>query len=701
MKERDTPTKAYKPDETIPAVDFSPAADDMPAQEQDLSAAVHDPLLGTTFNGRYEILTVLGRGGMSVVYLARHLIMKKIVALKVMHGHLANDENAVKRFRQEARAVSHFSHPHIIAVHDFGASESGQPFLVMDYVQGKSLASLLDTGKLAPERALAIFVQATSALQEAHANGVIHRDLKPSNIMLLDNDKEEDFVKIVDFGIAKLLPQEGEEYKKLTQTGETFGSPLYMSPEQCLAQPLDLRSDIYSIGCVMYEVLSGSPPLSGGNIYETIYKQINDLPPGLENAIADKNLREPLEAVVFKCLAKDRNQRYQSMAALQKDLDLLRQNSRRNLFSRIASAWSLAKLKHGPEKKSLGVRSASLLVVAVVALLAFSYTGLLWWNAYLNSSIANYAQNQRLWKPIDEKDHVFIDASTEEFTNDKQVVEAGVVLAKRLEAEEYFQALMDAGHFYFNHRSFDQAAEFFKKALAEAKTDTKKFQVREYVASLNGADANFYGKRWAIADQQYAQAASYLKTMADDPLTLALIDAKRADCAYFQMKLPEANQLLAEALQLFKTPARTRVNQPFAYKRFVATCYEKQGDVYRSMAQTSPDRQALLQKSRQSFLLAVDMWKDLNGPTSEDACICLVYVGLVDAELQNFAQAQADFEEAIAIMRSNNAMADRQKAIVLGSYSTVLFRQFKIPEGMAAMQEAARIREKLEIGKDQ
>jgi serine/threonine protein kinase len=700
MKEPDTPTKAYKPDDTIPAVDFSPAVDDMPARDQELS--VHDPLLGTTFSGRYEILTVLGRGGMSVVYLARHLIMKKIVALKVMHGHLSNDENAVKRFRQEARAVSHFSHPHIIAVHDFGAAESGQPFLVMDYIQGKSLSAVLEGSKLEPQRAVGIFIQAASALQEAHKNGVIHRDLKPSNIMLVDNEKGEDFVKIVDFGIAKLLPQEGEEYKKLTQTGETFGSPLYMSPEQCLAQPLDARSDIYAIGCVMYEVLSGKPPLSGGNIYETIYKQINDLPPGLESAIPDKNIREPLEAIVFKCLAKDRNQRYQTMAALQNDLEVLSRSSSRSIFARMSNAWSLARLKHAPEKKSLGVRAASMLVVLALLLGAGSYTGWLWWNAYLDSTVSSYVQDESLWRPIEVNEHPFVDATAEDFAKDKQLAEAGVVFAKRLsDQEKYYGALMDAGRLYFLHRSFDEAGEHYKKALAEAKGFPGRFRRPQFAACSAAADANLYGKRWAAADEYLSEASDHLRSIVDDPLTLSLLDTKRADCAYFQKNLSDAGARLDDAILRLSAPSKAKSDKPFLYKQFLARCYEKRGDVFRRLADKAANRQELLQKARSSFVQAVTLWKELKGPASEEACICLAYMGLIDAEMQDFAASQKDYEEAITMLRNNPDMTEGHKAIVLGGYSTVLFRQLHIAEGIAAMQEAANIREKSAVGKNQ
>jgi len=290
--------------------------------------ALRDPLVGSPFAERYRILGRIGQGGMSVVYKARHVLMRKLVAVKMLQAHQLGSGIAVRRFQQESQAVSAMDHPNIVHVDDFGVSDSGQPFLVMDFLEGASLADLIEKAGCIPvDRALHIFIQVAGALAHAHDRGIIHRDLKPSNIMLVKHDADEDFVKIVDFGIAKLLPQEGEDYHKLTQTGEVFGSPLYMSPEQCTGVGLDARSDIYSLGCVMYEALTGQPPLKGSTPIATINMQMSDMPPPLAIPRCDPRLAAHLDAVVFKAMDKDPARRYQSMSELRQDLLEIQSNA--------------------------------------------------------------------------------------------------------------------------------------------------------------------------------------------------------------------------------------------------------------------------------------------------------------------------------------------------------------------------------------
>jgi serine/threonine protein kinase len=283
--------------------------------------------VGAVVDGKYELLSLLGSGGMSTVYKARHAFMRNIVAVKLLHPRLLTDTLSVKRFQQEARAASRLKHPNAISVHEFGIS-GGQPYLVMDYLEGVSCAELVKReGKVGLEKSLHIFIQACDALADAHDRGIIHRDLKPSNVMLTKHKDDNCFVKVVDFGIAKIVSEAGGESLKLTSTGEVFGSPLYMSPEQCMGQSLDNRSDIYSMGCLMYEVLTGRTPFTGKNVLETILKQTNEPPPGLGAIDGDVRVVQKLDAIVLKCLAKAPEQRYQSMKDLRSDLESAAQSA--------------------------------------------------------------------------------------------------------------------------------------------------------------------------------------------------------------------------------------------------------------------------------------------------------------------------------------------------------------------------------------
>jgi len=277
-------------------------------------------LVGQTFADRYEILSLLGHGGMSIVYLARHKFMNRKVAIKVLHPEMTTDLNNVKRFRQEAEAVSTLQHPHLINVFDFGLSLEGEAFLVMDYVEGVTLNDILrKEGTLSLERFVNVFSQTCDALQHAHERGVIHRDLKPSNIMLVKEPNGSESVRVIDFGIAKL------DYKhrtaaNLTQPGEVFGSPTYMSPEQCMGVPTDARSDVYSLGCVMHEALTGGPPFLSEDPYQTMNSHVNQPPEPLNKVDPTLQIPACFEELIMRTLEKISSSRPQSMAEVQGEL---------------------------------------------------------------------------------------------------------------------------------------------------------------------------------------------------------------------------------------------------------------------------------------------------------------------------------------------------------------------------------------------
>ena len=286
-----------------------------------LTSLVDEQLVGTILNNTYEILEVIGGGGMGLVYKARHRLMNRIVAIKMLHRISSAD--TLKRFQLEAQAASCLSLPNILTVYDFGVTPEGQPFMVMDYLEGTSLADVLEAeGHVEIDRAISIFIQACGGLAHAHQKGVLHRDIKPSNIMLVKYGDQEDFVKIVDFGIAKLLNQGPGD---LTKSGEVYGSPSYMSPEQCRGRETDARSDIYAMGCVMYRTLTGFPLFTGDDIIELLFKQVSELPAPFNKICPELNLPLDLQAVVFKAIAKDPNDRFATMSDFKEALELLKE----------------------------------------------------------------------------------------------------------------------------------------------------------------------------------------------------------------------------------------------------------------------------------------------------------------------------------------------------------------------------------------
>jgi serine/threonine-protein kinase len=335
-----------------------------------------DQLIGTKLADRYLIMSVIGHGGMGVVYKARHELMDRIVAIKMLQSQLISDSMSVKRFQQEARAASKLKHPNVITLYDFGVSPTGQPYLVMDYLEGVSLADVIKKeGQVGVDRSVKIFGQACSALDHAHKQGVIHRDLKPGNIMLVEDDQDKDCVKVVDFGVAKLLWGGEEENQRLTQTGEVCGSPVYMSPEQCQGQKLDQRSDVYSMGVVMYEALTGRLPLLGKTMVDTMSKHISEMPQSFGVVRPDLYIPERLEAVIFRALAKDPASRLQSMEEFEQELKFaipkpgrspgLRgvTSERPTVTMEIPKSSVTAALEKQPEKSKAPIAIAIVLVV--------------------------------------------------------------------------------------------------------------------------------------------------------------------------------------------------------------------------------------------------------------------------------------------------------------------------------------------------
>lgn len=278
-------------------------------------------------SNRYKIGDLIGVGGMGAVYKAYDPQLDKTFAVKILQSELASDPNAVKRFEQEASAMCGLTHANVVAVYDYGVSKDGAPYIVMDYLDGVGLDKMIEgDAYLEPQRVVELFVQVADAVEHAHRKRVIHRDLKPSNIIVTTSDTGVESVKIVDFGIAKVMPEGDRTTQGLTQTGELIGSPYYMSPEQCTGTKMDNRSDIYSIGCVMYECLSGRPPFEGENPIQTILHHLHDLPQDLTGRFRNLEIPDTLNYIVMRCLEKHPGDRYQSADALKRDLELFRMN---------------------------------------------------------------------------------------------------------------------------------------------------------------------------------------------------------------------------------------------------------------------------------------------------------------------------------------------------------------------------------------
>ncbi|MBK6692664.1 MAG: serine/threonine protein kinase [Myxococcales bacterium] len=290
------------------------------------SARPPESLVGTVIQGRYRIDQLVGEGGMAAVYRAHHLHMRKDVAVKVLHAEMTRMREVVQRFEREAMAAAHIEHPNVAAAKDFGQLEDGSFFLVLEFVDGKSLRDLIAEGPLPLGRALRVLHQIAAALQRAHSLGIVHRDLKPENVMLVEREGETDFVKVLDFGIAKVpigeISADGAPPgTALTQLGMVYGTPEYMAPEQALGQAVDPRADIYSLGVITFEMLAGVRPFEHASKVTLLGMHVTAPVPRIADKAPLVVVPEEIEAIIRKTLEKEAGHRYADSKELLEAID--------------------------------------------------------------------------------------------------------------------------------------------------------------------------------------------------------------------------------------------------------------------------------------------------------------------------------------------------------------------------------------------
>jgi serine/threonine protein kinase len=364
--------------------------DDHAIDRQLQEAAVATLTAGTFVDSKFEIIECIGKGGMSAVYKARHLQMDKVVALKILHSHLLLHADSIQRFKNEAQAASRLEHEHIVKVHAFGISEQG-PYISMDLIEGKPLAAILEAeAPLSELRARSIILQVISGLKHAHNKGILHRDLKPANILV----GQDGTVKLADFGIAKFLPGSDAKDQHLTKTGQLIGSPYYMSPEQCRGEQLGIESDVYSLGCIMYEMLTGVPPFRGETSYAVLMQHIKETPlpfSQLERAIPSNT---DIEKVIFKSLSKNPSERYPTLNRLRDALENADSGPKLNLKGR--------RLSIKPRRRAILLVSASaallsLVLVSIFAIHMESQKPAAEENTEGLTALGEYGRAQKLW----------------------------------------------------------------------------------------------------------------------------------------------------------------------------------------------------------------------------------------------------------------------------------------------------------------
>jgi serine/threonine protein kinase len=623
------------------------------------------------FAANYVVEGLIGEGGMSAVYKAQHKALNKPMAIKMLHAHLVRDVVQRKRFEQEAQALFLLEHPNIVKLRDFGSTSTAKPYLIMDFLKGKSLSDVIKAEKtIGVHRSLKIFQQVCDALEHAHSKNIVHRDIKPSNIVLVQDDAGEESVRIVDFGIAKF--KEDEINPGLTQTGDVFGSPLYMSPEQCLGHKLDQRSDVYAFGCVMYEMLSGHPPLVGETALSTIHKHTSEVPQPLQVPDCDAKLRARLDEIIFKTLEKDPDKRYQSMAALRADLHELQADTKYRKgtgyyvkYARVQRR-AINTIRQNPLRFIAGFAIVAALSSWVVYLAADVGKDLIQPPEPLNTSLDwNWSMLPTKAIPIDFLDKLRVArflvlnkanrlGSQDELVRDMrkklamEVIKFGFwdeaiehLEEARAGYEEYDPRLADInqliGDCYVQKRDFEKAAKAFHNALEGYQKHSTTADNSVHVTRIKLGQAYVRANKLSLADTQFKAVQEDLRGKHDQAYALehALADIGSADTT------------------LALVQAGTTDDQ---------------------------QRKYMLEDARGMFGIASNRQSAWSELSKHDGVLCLIRMGDANILLGNLKEAEQNYKEAL---KTPGVFNDTELAQIQRNYARLLLRTGDV---LAAMQ---------------
>ncbi|HEY9870795.1 MAG TPA: serine/threonine-protein kinase, partial [Candidatus Obscuribacterales bacterium] len=714
-----------------------------------------DKLIGTVLADHYKIISLIGTGGMSAVYKARHQLIDRVVAIKVLHSHLVSQATTLKRFQQEANAVSHLSHPHIIAIHDFGISAQAQPYLIMDYLEGTSLSDVLEKEISLPlDRALPIFLQICDALDHAHKHGVVHRDMKPSNVMLLTNGPHPDFVKIVDFGIAKLMPTADTEGQHLTKTGEVFGSPLYMSPEQCMGQPLDARSDVYSMGCVMYETLVGRPPFHGNNVLETMYMRLSEPPKPFSALRPDLKIPAAIESVVMTAMASEPAERFQSMHELKQQLELARLGYDRRRALQLIIPRATGSVKRLLRKTQS--RRAKI-IVALSALLIVVSGALVWKMMSGTPSTAaekQALQNELTWMQYEREGQTLLDQGN--YAEAEKKLRAAVELAEQFgETDSRLSTSLEMLANLYREQNRDGEADEIGERIARIAEQHPEHEVRREASNLNQlvdltltlVPKVLHKEDWAsykklthklshlanlcIEQKEYARAEELLKkeleieskTRGERTAEVALTLTNLASLYHInQGKYDKAEPLYKKALeiriQVFglenSMVASSLINLARLYQdqdryRQAEENYRKALAIYwKSSGENSPDaasalaglgglyrREGRYGEAEPLYKKALEINETNLGENDPGMASSLTNLANLYYDEGKYAQAEPLYKRALAIFEKTKGPEDPGVAKILNNLAAVLYKQSKYGEAEPLLRRALAIRSRV------
>jgi len=532
----------------------------------------------------------------------------------------------------------------------------------MELLHGRSLDEVVEeSGSLSLDDFFAVFCQALDGMQHAHEKGVVHRDLKPSNLMLLRSESGQLKVKVVDFGIAKLLPQQGREENKLTQTGEIFGSPMYMSPEQCRGDELDARSDIYSLGAVMYEALTGRPPFSGNNMLETMYMHINDQPPALGKSAFDVKVNEQLEAIVLRSLAKDPAQRFQSAKQVKDALEGVRLGTARGLVPRLVTLWELSRLKRVPPR----ARTIILAIVGAFSIL-FAITLSMSFRA-----IEERASKEPEWSY---RDPHMVTMSDALFTTRYS---AGASIAREiaeLKSPRLLQRLRRIANYCLKHGRYDKALPFLKEAdrLTAQQEGAESIPYRELLRQIG--NCYYWLGRGDEAGQYYLKAlkinvGSWQSSERDAELQLNLghiyLKEGRYEEALKHLIASLESQRRERNRNLSKFPG-AETEEQLRNTLLIAFTESLIGDAYRLKDD--------LPLAEESYRTAVDSWILLPDQKS-NLVACHYWLGRVEQLMGKHDAAAEHYRQAVLLIEKNLGSRSPYLPPLLKSLADALWQQ--------------------------
>jgi serine/threonine-protein kinase len=589
---------------TYPAGTARCAVDSTPLQQQRT-----DPLIGVILPRRYRILAPLGEGANSRAYKGVYEPLEQIVVVKMLKTHLIVDETKAKRFQHEIKAAAALVHPNIASVMDFGITDQGVPYIISEFLKGNSLSEVVAMDEhLAVPTAIHIFKQVTDALAFAHDKGIIHRDIKPSNIMICGGQDDNNNVKVLDFGIAKVRQL---ATGKVTNPDEAADAAMYMSPEQCQGQELDGRTDIYSLGCVIYTTLTGRPPVIGISPADTIKKQVQVMPPPMESVRSDLFFPEKLQELVSRMLVKDPRQRYQFMRQVRMDLDTagLRQTTDEIHAPATSARLSSASRPFNLIRISVGVGIAC-------------FVGVVGWML---------------------------------FHKEPNQVAAVSHLLPGGEDEAWRQLTSDAQAAY-NQGHYQESEDLYQAALKEAKRFKEPDQ--RMAKSLNSLAYISYQEDKLDAAEQNARDALAIqeKINASDPAIAEILsNLSRILCA--EGKFESAKSLMDQALTFKPTEAQSGLDAATALQALAEIeCYAGN-----------------FESARQHLEKARDITNRAVGDDHPDYARIINDLGMVLEKEKKYKQAEALFDKALGIRQKRLGLEHPAVADSLLAMGTLYF----------------------------